>query len=229
MAFHNKVNAIASLSPNVAVVPECADAKTFLRKAKEPPLLLGDWIGHNHNKGLGVFVGQQEVVRRHPLFSSEFSHFLPLVVEGALRFHLLAVWAFSHRAPRGTSGYAYEAIEHYEDFLRSAPAIVAGDFNNSSIWDRPGAANNMEALRDRLADFELHSAYHSHSKEAFGREASPTHYFRRSSNTFHIDYCFVPTSWEIASVRLESSKRWLGLSDHAPLIVDLQVPHARAS
>jgi endonuclease/exonuclease/phosphatase family metal-dependent hydrolase len=60
-----------------------------------------------------------------------------------------------------------------------------------------------------------------------GFEPEPTIYWRNRTSDgphFHIDYCFVPSSWtnSISAVTIGPLKDWVGnhLSDHVPLIVD---------
>jgi exodeoxyribonuclease III len=58
----------------------------------------------------------------------------------------------------------------------------------------------------------------------------PTIYWRNrrlDGPSYHIDYCFVPDSWltSITAVTVGRFEKWVGncLSDHVPLIVDLNV------
>jgi endonuclease/exonuclease/phosphatase family metal-dependent hydrolase len=38
-----------------------------------------------------------------------------------------------------------------------------------------------------------------------------------------LDYCFVPESWPIRGVSVGGEGAWAGLSDHRPVVVDLDV------
>jgi endonuclease/exonuclease/phosphatase family metal-dependent hydrolase len=68
------------------------------------------------------------------------------------------------------------------------------------------------------------SAYHSFFREEQGQESRPTLYFQWNElKPFHIDYCFLPGPWvkQIAQVEVGEYNKWKGLSDHRPLIVDI--------
>ena len=68
----------------------------------------------------------------------------------------------------------------------------------------------------------LVSAYHRYTGEPHGIERTPTHYWRwQETSPFHIDYCFVPRSWRIERVEVGGFDEWKELSDHRPLIVDV--------
>jgi endonuclease/exonuclease/phosphatase family metal-dependent hydrolase len=150
---------------------------------------------------------------------------LPLNVRGQLSFGLLAAWSF-HYAPYSKPnqrGPLLDTLARYSDFLRSGPSVVAGDFNNQLSFDRPNRAcnhaNNLSALRE----LGLVSAYHTYHGVGQGDERHPTHYWhRRPEKAFHIDYCFVPASWNLQNVQVGEREAWIGQSDHMPLIVDVQ-------
>jgi len=75
--------------------------------------------------------------------------------------------------------------------------------------------------------FGLVSAYHAIRGEAHGAESEPTLYWRdrtKDGPTYHIDYVFLP-SHLVGRARIEigSFETWCGagLSDHVPVVVDL--------
>jgi endonuclease/exonuclease/phosphatase family metal-dependent hydrolase len=112
------------------------------------------------------------------------------------------------------------ALDHHDGFLRTRPAIVAGDFNNSTVWDRKGRPGNFSTIATRFEDMGLASAYHKLSQAEFGAEAEQTHFWRKGPSEFHIDYCFLPRSWPATSAKVGSRENWIAVSDHAPLVVD---------
>ena len=76
-------------------------------------------------------------------------------------------------------------------------------------------------------DLGLTSAYHEHFKQEFGEESSPTYFHLGDElNPFHLDYCFLPKQWVqyITSVEVKPYDQYKGISDHVPLIVDLDLP-----
>lgn len=53
MALHRKWDALRSLGPDLAIVPECARKHAEDRSAQTSDLC--EWVGENPHKGLGVF------------------------------------------------------------------------------------------------------------------------------------------------------------------------------
>ena len=77
-----------------------------------------------------------------------------------------------------------------------------------------------------LDRFGLESAYHHAHRVEMGQEPSGTLFFRRKADAaYHIDYCFLPATWRerIQEVTLGSAEKWIALSDHAPIAVDVKV------
>lgn len=76
--------------------------------------------------------------------------------------------------------------------------------------------------------FESHglvSAYHAHHEEKQRAETRPTYYFyRHRDKPFHIDETYSsPEDWKLGSVEVGSFRTWARLSDHVPVVVDLDV------
>lgn len=69
------------------------------------------------------------------------------------------------------------------------------------------------------------SAYHSKTGEEHGAESQPTYFYRGQKFKTQLDYCFLPSEWadKIMAVRVGMYEDWGTLSDHAPLIVDLDL------
>jgi exodeoxyribonuclease-3 len=73
-------------------------------------------------------------------------------------------------------------------------------------------------------------AYHHARGEAQGAETEPTLYWRdrlKDGPTYHIDYIFLPRAWvaDIREMRVGGFEEWCGagLSDHVPVVVDVDV------
>lgn len=155
----------------------------------------------------------------------------PVSVDGPTAFVILGVWAHDRRATEfhplePKTSQPQQALALYRDLFAGLPLVVAGDFNNNVQWDRPGRAANWVTTSERLADAGLVSAYHEFFGEPFGSESRPTLYWRDrkvDGPRYHIDFCFVPKSWQINAVRVGGFDEGvsLGLSDHVPLVVDL--------
>jgi exonuclease III len=70
------------------------------------------------------------------------------------------------------------------------------------------------------------SAYHSFHGEAQGAESRPTFFeYRHAHRPYHIDFCFLPAAWRkaIKDVAVGAHADWVGLSDHMPMVVDLDL------
>lgn len=156
-------------------------------------------------------------------------------MSGPLPLQLVGVWAFNHRASRfhpqpPSTSQPQQAVEVYKDFLGEGPVVIAGDFNNNVVWDRGERRTNWVTTVRRYAELGLVSAYHEYFGEAQGEELRPTLYWRTrrvDGPRYHIDYCFIPKAWlpALRSVHVGSHAEWVdaGLSDHVPLVVDLDL------
>ena len=226
MALHAKVGALAGLSPDIAIIAECAKPETVTKKNPTFRPTSSEWVGDYPHKGLGVFSFGQWRIARSPDFEPTIRFAIPLVVSGPESFHLLALWACypQKRGSRYTfKGPSRDAVERYGAFLRAAPSVIVGDLNNNVKWDKPGAAANHSVFVDMIdRDLDLVSAYHTHSGHPQGDEPHKTLFWMKGkANEYHIDYCFVPRRWtdRLGEVTVGGRNEWLSISDHAPLSV----------
>jgi exodeoxyribonuclease-3 len=236
--FHRKAAALAALAPDIAVISECAAPEILAEKAPgfAPSGML--WTGDNRHKGLAVFsFGGYELttVRRRAV---PIAYALAARVSGPQSFNLLALWAHYGKAPRTVDapGPTLAAVDAYRRFLREQPSIVAGDLNNHTRWDKPGKASNHANAVARLAALGLASAYHRFFGATPGAEAHPTLYWRDRTEhgpSYHIDYAFASEGLlqRVGAVRIGTHAEWVasGLSDHVPVIVDIELPAAALS
>jgi hypothetical protein len=209
--------ALARLSPDVAVITEC----------ERPPLEDGPrarWFGKDtHPLGVAVLVSERYSIHPYQADASVPPFVIPMRIEGPESFNLLAVWTWE--AP--TYGHTLlKGLKAYRDLLADERGLVAGDFNSNAIWDKdnPEASHSMAV--EFLTGCGLVSAYHDHFGEAHGSESTQraTHYHGwREDRPFHIDYCFVPKSWtpRIEHVTVGSFAEYRRLSDHRPVSVQL--------
>ena len=234
MAMHRKLEALRSLSPDIAVLCECARPDIVAERAGLADLGADSvWIGTNHHKGLAVLGFNRYRVALDPRYRSLHHYVAPVQVSGRRRFNLLAVWAQNFSAGitrKRQPGPLRLALRRYYEFLTEAPSMVAGDFNNNLIWDKPGWLMNFSHTVGVLADLGLASVYHRVTGEAFGEESTPTIYWRdrtKDGPTYHIDYVFAPDLWlgKVRNMEVGRFEDWCGskLSDHVPLTVDLDL------
>ena len=231
MALDKKMDALARLRPNIAVLPEVA------KKIKGPLATdrTYEWLGINPHKGLGVMAFSPFKVELACTPDRNLEWVLPLRIRGEVDFILLAAWAMNQRASGQASGpnrdrQVMGALQSYASLMNELPVVVAGDFNDNVIWDRPRSARSFAATLNDLQQRGLESAYHEFRGEKFGEESIPTIYWRdrkRDGPSYHIDYCFIPRIWmPYATVTVGSFDEWIAekYSDHVPLIVDIELP-----
>jgi exodeoxyribonuclease-3 len=212
MALDRKVEVLLDLAPDVAIVCECAEPER-LRLRSRSSWMQGDpvWIGRNPHKGLAVFAFNGYAVRLAESYHPALRYVAPIHVGGPTECNLLAVWAQNASAER--------------------PAVVAGDLNSNTIWDKPGwRINHSTKVRILEESFGLVSAYHAVRGEPHGAESEPTLYWRdrtKDGPTYHIDYIFVPSLWigKVRELSIGTFETWCGsgLSDHVPVVVDVDV------
>ena len=237
MALHRKLDALRRLEPDIAVVSECA-APARLAALGALSALGGEpvWIGSNPHKGLAVFAFNGYAVRLAETFHATLRHIAPVHVTGPATFNLLGVWAQNlsgGNTRKRQAGPLRRALTKYRGLL-AEPTIVAGDLNNNVIWHKPGWRINHAATVDILERYGLVSVYHARHGEAQGAESIPTLYWRdrtKDGPTYHIDYVFVPRPWldRVTRFAVGSFEDWCGakLSDHVPLVVDLDLADLR--
>ena len=217
LKFKEKFELINSRNPDICFIQECEKLKSdFFPNYKY------FWTGRNENKGLGV------LTKKNDFFVDEthnkgLINFLPIKSDN---LKLLGVWSFNHRASKfgsGVSGNTIDAINFYKDWFgdNDERCIVAGDFNNSIIWDKKGNDNNFNNINDCLMGLGFDSAYHKVKGEAFGEESYATFFHtKKESKKYHIDYIY-SKNLEPLELKVGSYSEWIGYSDHSPLIVEL--------
>jgi len=222
MAAHKKIALLQQLAPDLAILPECAAPEVIVSKCPEFTFADAQWVERSRHKGLGVFSFGTVRLTRARTYDPLYEVFLPLTVTGPQRFNLLAVWALNFHTPSERT--MPDALQWYRSFLARRDTVVAGDFNNSVFWDRPGKRTNFTGIAQTLSALGLASAYHSVTREPVGHERQATLWFlKRPHQTYHIDYCFIPTTWvsRSLSVMVGDHKEWLKHSDHAPLLISV--------
>ena len=144
VGFHRKIEALLALSPDVAVVQECADLDSLARKAPEFAPTSAQWIGDNLYKGLGVF--SFGPYRLSPVGAADASitYAIPAHVVGPSAFNLVALWSHygKSRVSVAEPGPTMRALRAYASFLAKRPSIMAGDLNNHVRWDKRGKTSN---------------------------------------------------------------------------------------
>jgi exodeoxyribonuclease-3 len=234
-AFHKKLDVLTQLAPDIAIVPEACESSRLPDSFASSGTRTYEWIGNLPYKGLGVIAFAPFELELACPPENNLEWVIPLRVRGPVNFNLIAVWAMNHRASakaRGPNrnGPIKGALNTYSHLFEEGPVVVAGDFNDSAIWDKPNGARPFGTNVELLKQLGLVSGYHQIRDESFGSESEPTIYWRDRTidgPQYHIDYCFVPEGWiPNATVKIESFDKWVAPkhSDHVPLVIDFADP-----
>ena len=211
-----KFKLIESHSPEIIFIQECE--KLPLNYFPKYKYL---WAGKNEKKGMAVMIKGQNA-KIDEIHNENLIYFLPVNSEYG---NILGVWAYNHRAEKkyGSkfNGETSNAIAYYSDFLNQDKTfLIAGDFNNSVIWDKK---NTLKSFDSSIRELEMKgfvSSYHSKYCDAFGEESGRTFFHtKKQSLSYHIDYIF--TKKQIISFNLGLFEDWIKYSDHVPLICEI--------
>lgn len=216
LKLSSKFEAIKRLNADILIIQECEKLpKDYFPGAEYY------WIGHQDNKGVGVVLFNL-TAEIDKAFNDKLDYFLPLNLDNDIK--LLATWSFTHRAAGrfgdGHLGHVSDALSYYKDWLTETDqGIIAGDFNNSVIWDKGTKESNFMNTNSALQSLGYQSTYHQLTGEGFGAEKSATLYHTKNKNKqYHIDYIYLKGITALNS-EIGSYEEWIKLSDHMPLSV----------
>ena len=227
--FRWKAKHVAPHRPDVLVVQEVenldkyapidrAVAPTYRNRLEDPEY---------PRRGIGVF--SYSGVQLAPCDNDDPSYCFRRFTarRGGLEFQVAGVWT-APTVPRARSyRQAHEGIERHLEWITARPTVILGDFNdNASLGRGVSKGKSWRELRSLTDRAGLVSAYHHVRREDFGAEKEPTHFHHgKPGAVFHLGYCIVPTAWadKIKSVTVGSFDDWHAVSDHAPLIVEIDV------
>lgn len=227
MAFRKKAESILTTMPDILIVPECEhpDKLIFKNEVQKPRDLF--WFGQNLNKGLGVFSYSDFKIKLHSVHNPEFKYVLPLSVSNStIEFTIFAIWA---QKPQNHDCYTeqiWNAVHFYSNLLNKENVILAGDFNSSSIWDKPNRVYNHTNLVNFLKNKNIQSTYHNFYHQEQGKENDSTLFMHRKiDRPYHIDFCFASNNLinKIKNVEIGKYENWIKYSDHLPLTVTFEI------
>jgi exonuclease III len=221
MKLDKKVDALLSLNPDIAIVPECSEKSIIALQQRGFCTL---WFGSNPNKGMGIICRKEWPIRALPQPDQQW--IAPIAVDSPMPFTLIAIWACAVGSSRENRyiGQVYQALIAHPEWFNENPVVLAGDFNSNKIWDTKRKVGNHSAVVKLLNERGLVSAYHEHFGEPQGGESRSTlHMFRHEDKPYHIDYIFIPREWvpRLLTVAVGEYEQWSKLSDHCPVIVEL--------
>ncbi len=226
-----KRDALEGLHLDIAIVPESAEQPAL---AVEPGVSHA-WTGQNSNKGLGVFAFSPWRIERIDE-SERLPWCLPVRarhVDGA-ELTVLAIWTVK-RAGDGRPAYAAQfaaVLDRWREVITRDRVVLAGDLNAS--FQGPSVIPHQINIAT-LADLGAHSAVQIANGPLgpddepatlrwIGPGGKPYHY--------HCDYIVVSSALvpQVRAAEVGSMADWIdsGLSDHCPVVVDLDIGNADA-
>lgn len=228
MSLRKKLAALLRLAPDIAVIGNAEFPERLCQHTKGARISGSVWFGTERNCGVGVFSFGCWNIRTHALHdpakknlallecSSGESSLLLLVVQGV--------------PAAGKNGYGqplahFATLEHYLSAIQGKTALLAGELGAVSpkSWSDENLAGGFYDLERELAEQDLRSCYHSFTREAPGREKTPTFFEKRDLNQpAHTTWCFASTDLLLGleDVQIGDPANWLDLGEHMPLVVD---------
>ena len=192
------------------------------------------WYGDNIDSKYGVAIFSDAYnIELLPEMNPDFRYVIPFrIFDENNSFVLFAVWTKDKDKNNNKIEYTapvWEAINYdkYKE-IYSKNVILIGDFNSNNLWENQYKLKKVPSQQDiinKLQEYFIKSAYHKYFNCRNGQEKHPTLLWQMNKESaFHIDYCFVSKYFIIKSVQIGSVNEWekSKLSDHCPLIVDLQ-------
>ncbi len=205
---------IERLAPDVAVISECCDEASL---RQELGLLMPEctmvWVGQDPSCGLAVLgfgPWRVELDEDARALVDGMEWVCPVRIDGPGSFRLLGVWADNSTKRRP----ATEAVRALGDWLVPGPSVVAGDFNNDTIWDRGGDERDHTVMVDLLSQRALQVV----------PNRSPTyHQNKNPEKPYVLDHAFVPNQRPVGRFDVGRFSDWNALSDHLPLSVEVDL------
>jgi exodeoxyribonuclease III len=227
MAFCKKAEFILTEQPDILIVPECEHPDKLIFKNDVTKPTDQFWFGQNPNKGLGIFSYSDFKIELLSIHNPEFKYVLPLSIKNdEIEFIIFAIWA---QKPQNHDCYTeqiWNAVHFYSDLLNKENVILAGDFNSSSIWDKPNRIYNHTNLVNLLKNNNIYSTYHSFYNQEQGKETASTLFMHRKiERPYHIDFCFASKNLidKIKSVEIGKYENWTKHSDHKPVTITFEI------
>jgi len=197
-------------------------------------------INTEKDLGIGLFWKDGITVEPLPQWKNSlkdnynFRYLIPYEVKGNFEsFTLIAVWTKA-KYIAGEKDHleyvqkAHAAIDHYNDLgLLNGRVILIGDFNSNIIWNGCyRKEQNHSTLIEKLEKIGIKEC----SSLSENKNNTYIYYTKNGEKQVIDDYCFASVKMSDSSklsvpgsdewILTNGVKRWRGLSDHCPIIVD---------
>jgi len=219
--LHRKTEPIRDAAPDIVVLSEAPENSAELIGGDAS----GVWAGRLPSHGLAVIGLNGWQIERLSIEIEEKLFVAARAVRGEEELCVIGVCV---KRDGDYVSPTLRALSKLSDLIVGNNAIVAGDFNQSATFDaKRNPAGRFAHVVELASELDLVSAWHDFHNESFGKEKSYTYFHQwKREQPFHIDYVFVPRRTDISSVELGTYDQFVatGLSDHVPLLIDIQVP-----
>lgn len=219
-ALRKKYALLDAYKADIVVVQECENPEESKDAGYRAWAANHLWIGDNKHKGLGIFCKKKIKLVTHNWENDECKYFISARVNDS--FNLLAVWCHAKSADYQYIGQLWKYLQVNKGKLQQA--VILGDLNSNSIWDRPSRNWNHSDVVRELEDVGIRSVYHERFKERHGAEKKPTFFLHRNKvKPYHLDYVFASREMfpKVRSVKVGDPEQWLQASDHLPMVVSI--------
>lgn len=144
-----KKHLIEALNPDVILLQEVA--KKDVAASDHP---FAAWSGSNPHKGLGVLGVTKARYKVTEAADPSLPWHIPFSVDG---LNIIALWAHQHTKDLRYVRVTHEIVDRHADFLSEGSALLMGDFNSNTIWDKVHPGRNHTMLVEKLNGLGLSS------------------------------------------------------------------------
>ena len=166
--FEQKLSALSSETPDIAVIQECSKASL----QKLPAGYRGEWLHGASNHGLGMIYHESYTISNVKI--ADLPSFASIDIDGPLRLRLIAAW---NCPPKGTTyiAHLHEFLDIHQDWFDHEAVVLAGDLNSQSGASFDKGTRRHADFAARLGRKNIHDAYSAlHDRSQSGTPRQPT-------------------------------------------------------
>ncbi len=209
--FENKLDALLSESPDIAVIQECSE--TSLQHL--PGGYQGHFLQGDPKHGLGLIYREPYTISNMQV--SGLPCFARIDIAGPAPFRLIAAW--NCKQAESYPAQLHRFLDTHDDWF-TRDTILAGDLNSQSGKSFDRGELNHNNFADRLRAKGLLDTYATLRAVVGVTQMEPTYrHLRSESKPFRIDYIFAPNDWlpRLTGISVGAPAFWSQHSDHSPI------------